>query len=332
MSAHHASDTTSHSHDHSHGVVDPSTFTHKRGLWAIRWSWYGLLATAGLQLFVVVLSGSVALLADTIHNFGDAGTAIPLWLAFRLGQRRATKHFTYGYGRVEDLAGLVVVVVMCASAVAAGWMAIQRLRHPQPVSHLGAITAASIIGFLGNEAVAWMRIRVGREIGSAAVVADGQHARADGVTSLAVLVGAAGVKLGYPVADPAVGLLISAGILGIVWQSSRSVFARLLDGVDPMVVDEIHEVTERTPGVQDVREIRVRWIGHRLHVEINLAVAPELSVLQGHEIADAARHEILHHLAYLSSATIHVDPMTKSGEAHHRIPQHQHGPLPKHSH
>ncbi len=321
-----------HQHDHSHGVVDPVMFTHQRGLWAIRWSWYGLLATAALQLFVVSISGSVALLADTIHNLGDAGTAIPLWLAFRLAQRPPTKHFTYGYGRVEDLAGLSIVLIILASAILAGWTAIERLLHPQPISHLGAVMAASIIGFLGNEVVAWLRLRVGREIGSAALVADGHHARVDGLTSLAVLFGALGAKLGYPIADPLVGLLITVMILGIVWESSRPVFARLLDGVDPMVVDEIEGISRRTSGVEDVREIRVRWIGHRLHAEINLAVAPELSVLHGHDIADAVRHQILHDLSYLSSATIHVDPTTRSGEAHHRIVNHQHGALPTHSH
>jgi cation diffusion facilitator family transporter len=319
-------------HDHSHGVIDPVTFSNRRGLWAIRWSWYGLLATAGLQLIVVWLSGSVALLADTLHNFGDAATAIPLWLAFRVAQRRPNARFTYGYGRVEDLAGLIIIVIILASAVLAGWATLERLWHPQPIRAVSLVIFASIIGCLGNEAVARLRIRVGREISSAALVADGQHARADALTSLMVLIGAIGVMVGYPAADPLAGLVITVMILKIVWDSSKDVLARLLDGIDPAIVGEMRETTARVSGVRDVQEIRVRWIGHRLHGEINLAVAPELSVLRGHDIADAVRHRVLHQLPYLSSVTIHVDPATKSGEDHHHIANHQHGSLPTHAH
>src|SRR5262245_45757826 len=205
-----------HSHDHSHGVVDPSIATSDRGLWAIKWSFVGLAATAALQLVVVVISGSVGLLADTIHNFGDAATAIPLGVAFWFARRKPSARFTFGYGRVEDLAGVAIVLTILASAVIAGYESIQRLLHPQDISHLWAVIAASIVGFLGNEAVAIFRIRVGREINSVALIADGYHARVDGWTSLAVLFGAVGVWLGYPLADPIVGLLITAAIFGIV--------------------------------------------------------------------------------------------------------------------
>lgn len=321
-----------HKTTHSHGVVDPSILTSQRGIWAVKWSFFWMFITAVIQLIVVIFSGSVALLADMIHNFGDALTAIPLWFAFSLGRRAATKRFTYGYGRTEDLAGIVVVLIILVSAIVSGYESINRFFHPQTVENLWAVVVAAIIGFLGNEAVARFRIRIGKEIGSAALIADGYHARTDGFTSLAVLLGAIGVWLGFPLADPIIGLLITIAILRIVWDSAKSVFTRVLDGVDPEVVDEIRHAVDHIEGVQDITEIRVRWLGHRLHAELNIAVNPECSVEQGHDIAREVRHQLLHHLNYLSNATIHVDPLTSSGEKHHGISNHIHSDLPPHSH
>jgi cation diffusion facilitator family transporter len=324
------------SHDshvaHRHGAVDPLILTTDLGIWALKWSLLGLLATALFQIAIVWLSGSVALLADTIHNFGDAATAIPLWVAFRLARWAPSRRFTYGYGRMEDLAGVVVVLTILFSAIVAGYESIERLLHPQEVSYLGAVVIASVIGFLGNEAVAFLRIKVGKEIGSAALIADGYHARVDGLTSLAVLFGTGGVWLGYPLADPLIGLLITVAILRIVWDSGKIVFTHLVDGVEPEVIDEIHHAVTDMPGVHDVTEVRVRWLGHRLHAEINVAVDAELSVQEGHEKAKEVRHQILHHVRYLSDATVHIDPVNASGEEHHRIAEHEHDGLPAHSH
>ncbi len=317
---------------HAHGVVDPAVLADRRGIRAVKVSLLGLLATALFQGVVVLSSGSVALLSDTIHNLGDAATAIPLWVAFGLARRKPGRRFTYGYGRLEDLAGVAIVLVILLSAFAAGYQSIDRVFHPQPVRNLWAVAVASIAGFLGNEAVARLRMKVGREIGSVALVADGHHARADGLTSLAVLAGSLGVWLGYPLADPVVGLLIAAAIFRIVWVSGRAVFTRLLDGVDPEMTDEILHAAAHTEGVRDVTEIRVRWLGHRLHAEVNIAVAPELSVAKGHEIAREVRHQLMHHLRYLSNATIHVDPAHASGERHHGMRAHEHDDSPPHSH
>jgi cation diffusion facilitator family transporter len=327
-----------HGHDHSpghgdtHGIVDPSITTSDRGLWAIKWSFVGLAATAALQLFVVFISSSVALLADTIHNFGDAATAIPLAIAFWFARKKPSARFTFGYGRVEDLAGVAIVLTILASASIAGYESIQRLLHPQDISYLWAVMAASIIGFLGNEAVAIFRIRIGREINSAALIADGDHARVDGWTSLAVLFGAVGVWLGYPLADPIIGLLITAAIFGIVIQSGKSIFFRMLDGADPQVIEELRHAAEHVPQVKEVTEVRARWLGHRLHAEVNVAVDPQLTVAEAHAVAAEVRHQLLHHLDYLSLVVIHVDPADKSGEAHHRIDEHAHDGLPVHSH
>ena len=317
---------------HTHGVVDPAIVSSARGLWALKRSFVGLMATALLELAVVALSGSVALLADAIHNVADAATAIPLGIAFVLQRRPPSRRFTYGLGRVEDLAGLAIVATIFASAVAAAWESLARLLEPRPVTMLGAVMAASVIGFLGNEAVAIFRIRVGRQIGSAALVADGYHARVDGWTSLAVLVGALGVWAGFPIADPVVGLLISLAIFAIVWQSAREMVVRTLDGIDPVLLETIEHAAQRVDGVEGVSEARARWVGHELYLELNVTVPAHRSVEDGHAVATEVRHQLLHHVPHLASVIVHVDPSGKSGERHHRIAQHQHGDLPPHAH
>jgi cation diffusion facilitator family transporter len=319
-------------HGHTHGVVDPSIASTERGVWALKWSFVGLMATALLQAVVVVLSGSVALLADMIHNFGDASTAIPLGIAFVLTRRGVTRRFTYGLGRVEDFAGLVIVATILLSAVIAGYEAIQRLVHPQPVVLLWAVMLASVVGFVGNEAVAVFRIRVGRQIGSVALIADGYHARVDGWTSLAVLVGALGVWAGYPLADPIAGLLISAAIFVLVWQSARAVLIRMLDGVDSDTLEAISHAASHVPRVEEVTDVRARWIGHRLHAELSVTVAGSLSVGEGHEVAREVRHQLLHHVPHLGGVAVHVDPAGQGGEHHHRFGEHAHDGLPVHVH
>jgi len=319
-------------HGHTHGVVEASIASTERGVWALKWSFVGLMATALLQAVVVALSGSIALLADTIHNFGDASTAIPLGIAFVLARRGVTRRFTYGLGRVEDFAGLVIVATILLSAVIACYEAIQRLVHPQPVVLLWAVMLASVVGFVGNEAVAVFRIRVGRQIGSVALIADGYHARVDGWTSLAVLVGAVGVWAGYPLADPLAGLLISAAIFVLVWQSARSVLVRMLDGVDADTLEAISHAASHVPRVEEVTDVRARWIGHRLHAELSVTVADALSVGEGHDVAREVRHQLLHHVPNLGGITVHVDPVGQGGERHHRIGEHAHDGLPIHVH
>jgi len=318
--------------DHDHGVVDPALLTTARGIWAVQWSFAALMVTAIAQMAIVYITGSVALLADTIHNFGDASTAIPLWIAFRLARHKPSNRFPYGYGKAEDLAGVAIVLLILASAIVAGYESVDRFFHPRPVQLLWAIAVASVVGFIGNELVAIFRIRVGREIHSAALIADGQHARIDGLTSLGVLASAIGIWLGFPLADPLVGLIITALILRIMWSSAKSVFLRMLDGVDPQILDEIRHAASHARGIEDVSDVRVRWIGHWLHAEVNLSVSPKLSITEAHELAREARHEILHHLPYLSNAVIHVDPAHESGEAFHRIEKHVHDDLEPHVH
>jgi cation diffusion facilitator family transporter len=320
----HTHDHGGSAHRHTHGVVDPSIATTERGIWAIKWSFAILAATAALQLVVVAISGSVALLADTIHNFGDAGTAIPLWIAFLLARRQPTPTFTYGYGRVEDLAGILIVLVILSSAIVAGYQAIDRLLHPQPIGQLLWVTLAGIVGFVGNEAVAVFRIRVGREIQSAALIADGYHARTDGLTSLAVVLGAAGVWLGFPLADPIVGLLITAVILGIVWQSARAVLTRMLDGVDPELTGQVRHAAEHVPGIERVGEVRARWLGHRLLAELDVAVDGSLAVREADALATRLERELAAHVPAFAAARVRVRPALGADLAAAATPTHAH--------
>lgn len=297
-----------HSHDTA-DQVDEALEADARGRRALWISLAALAVTAALQAVVVLFTGSVALLGDTLHNVADAATAIPLLFAFWLARRPANDRFTYGYGRAEDLAGLFVVAMIALSSVLAGWQAIDRLINPRDVSHLWAVAAAGVIGFAGNELVARYRIRVGRQIGSAALVADGLHARTDGFTSLAVVLGAAGVAVGLPWADPVIGLLIAIAILGVLRSALRQVGARLMDAVDPALVGRVRAVIADTPGALGIRSVRVRWIGHTLHAEADVTIDPDQAVAAGHEIAHAAEHRLKVEVPRLSSATIHVSPV-----------------------
>ena len=296
-----------HSHDAA-DQIDDALEADAAGRRALLFSLAGLALTAAIQAVVVVLSGSVALLGDTLHNVADALTAVPLLVAFRLARRPATKRYTYGYGRAEDLGGLFVIVMITLSSVLAAYEAIDRLIHPRTVTHLWVVAAAAAVGFLGNELVAQYRIKVGRQIGSAALVADGLHARTDGFTSLAVLLGAAGVAMGWRQADPIIGLVITVAILGVLRGAVRQVGARLMDAVDPDLVDRAISAVRSVPGVQDVRELRIRWIGHTLRAEVDVTVAPDLTVVQAHDLAHHAEAHLLDEVRRLTAATVHTSP------------------------
>ena len=305
---------TPHSHD-SADAIDSALQSSARGIRAVKISLVGLGVTAVLQLVIVVFSGSVALLADTIHNFSDALTAVPLWIAFLLGRRAATRRYTYGYGRAEDLAGLFVIAMIALSAVVAAWQAIDRLLHPAPVANLGWVALAGLLGFLGNEAVAIFRIREGSAIGSAALVADGHHARTDGLTSLAVLVGAGGVALGWQWADPVVGLAITVAILLVLRTAARDVFRRLMDGIEPELLAQAEATLAAVPGVGGVRRVRMRWIGHEIHADAALEVDPALTLIEAHSLAHRCQDQLINAVPRLQGATIQAYPCADAAAA-----------------
>ncbi len=276
-----------------------------------------LAATALAQGAVAAVSGSVALLGDTLHNAADALTAVPLGVAFIAGRRAPSRRYTYGYGRAEDLAGVLIVALIAASSALAAWEAVSRLGHPHQVTRLAAVAAAGLAGFAGNEVAAGYRIRVGRRIGSAALVADGMHARADGLTSLAVLLGAGGVALGWGWADPAAGLIITVAILAVLRLAARDVYRRLMDAVDPALTCLAEGTLRATPGVLGVGQVRLRWIGHRLRAECEITVGPATTAVAAHAVAVSAEHDLLHALPRLSAALVHADPQPASGRDHH---------------
>jgi cation diffusion facilitator family transporter len=311
-----------HSHDAADSL-DDALVGSREGIRAVKLSFLGLGLTSVLQLAVVLMSGSVALLADTIHNFADASTALPLWLAFWLGTRPANRRYTYGYGRAEDLAGVFVVLMIAGSCAVAAWESIQRLLYPQAVGNLGWVVAAGVLGFVGNEAVAQYRIRAGERIGSAALVADGYHARTDGFTSLAVVLGAMGVWFGFPLADPLVGLGITLAILFVLKDAVVQVWQRLMDAIDPRLLDSAEAAAQSAPGVQAVSSIHARWVGHAIHAEALIVADRDLSLSEAHQIAEGARHAMLHAVPKLAGVTVHVDPSESDGhDAHAEVAHH----------
>jgi cation diffusion facilitator family transporter len=310
----HAVGPHSHSHDRA---SDPALESSAEGLRVLWISLAGLAATACVQAVVVVLSGSVALLGDALHNSADALTAVPLGIAFLVGRRRPTRRYTYGYGRAEDLAGIVIVAVIVLSSAAAAYAAVQRLLHPHPVTHLAAVAVAAAVGFAGNELVARYRIVTGRRIGSAALVADGLHARTDGFTSLAVLAGAGGLAIGWRWADPVVGLLITAAIAVVGWQAAREVGRRLMDSVDPALTETAETTLRATPGVLDTGPVRLRWVGRTLRAECDILVDPRSTVIEAHDVAVAAEHALIHAIPRLAAVSVHADPLD---DADHHAP------------
>lgn len=305
---------------HSHNSAasgDAALESNLQGIHAVKVSLVVLLVTAVAQVSLVLVTGSVALLADTIHNFSDALTSVPLWIAFVLARRASNRRYTYGYRRAEDLAGLFIVGMIALSALIAGAESIERLIEPRALTNPWLVVAAGFFGFLGNEAVASYRIRIGKKIGSAALVADGYHARTDGFTSLAVVFGAVGVMLGFPLADPIVGLLITVAILAVLRDALKQVLGRLMDAVDPALVDTIEHGALAVPGVLGINSIRVRWIGHRLEASLHATVDCSMTVADGHRVAEEIRHAAYHGVRRLDTILVHIDPCDHEDADHH---------------
>lgn len=310
-----------HDRHHEHGTVISDDLG-LEGIRATKLSLASLGLTAALQAVIVVLSGSVALLSDTLHNLGDALTAIPLWIAFSLGRRKPSRGYTYGLNRAEDVAGLVIVAAIAGSALLVGWESFQRLFQPRLIDQAGWVIGAGLIGAAGNEWVARYRMRVGRRIGSAALVADGHHARSDAWTSLAVVAAGIGATLGWAWVDPVAGLVVAVAIVWLLGGSIRSVGRRLLDGVDPQLVEAAETVIRGVEGVQGVGDLKLRFHGHRLHLTASIAVDPDLTVAEGHGAAQRVEHDLFHALPYRVTALIHVDPHGRSDA--HQVTAHHH--------
>jgi cation diffusion facilitator family transporter len=303
-----------HSHEEENRIADPTLSTAE----GIRIVWLALAAlgtTALVQIVIVAMSGSVALLADMVHNVGDTLNSIPLLIAFYLARRNATRRYTYGYGRAEDLAGVGIVLSIAFSAAIALWESFQKMTHPQPMTHIRWVIAAAFVGFLGNEAVALLQICKGREVGSEAMVADGLHARIDGITSLAVIAAAVGTLLGFPIVDPIIGLLIGVSIVFITRDAAVRIWQRLMDAVDPTITDRIEQYAGDVPGVREVQSVRTRWLGHQLHADVTLFLDEEQSFAESADVTMAVRQMLLTHVRHLTLTTIEALPPFESERA-----------------
>ncbi len=311
------------SHEHASPTAEQTFFDNNLGIRTVWLALVILFITTLLQIGVVILSQSVALLGDTVHNLGDSLNSIPLLFAFYLARRAATRRYNYGYTRAEDVAGILIVFSIAFSAFFIFKESIERFLNPQPLTHLGWLAVAAVIGFLGNEAVALIQIRVGKQISSAAMIADGLHARTDGLTSLAVLLAAGGAALGYPIFDPIIGLFIGVVILFITWDASKKVWYRLMDAVEPEYVDNAEKTLQRHKMVRQVHRVRLRWMGHRLHAEVQIGLDAHLTTAESHHIAEELRHDLFHTLPNLSEAMVHVEPWLPLEQSHHLTIHHE---------
>ena len=295
-------------HDHSHHELAADR-AFLDNLLAVRTVWIALIAlglTTALQVVIYIASNSVALLADTVHNLGDALNSIPLLFAFYIARRAANKRYTYGYGRLEDIAGVFIVISIGFSAAYILYESIQRLLNPLPLENLEWIALASLVGFVGNELVAMMQIRVGRRIGSDAMIADGQHALIDGLTSLAVLIAVIGTLIGLPILDPIVGVVIALAIVGITWNAIKAIWYRMMDAVDPHLVEHVEEHVLGLNGVLALDTLRLRWVGHRMYGVAKVRVAADTSLAGGQAIVRAVQHEAGHVIPQLEELTVQL--------------------------
>lgn len=321
--------TALHLHSHSHHAEGASFIENEEG---IRVVWLALAAlgiTSVLQVIIVLLSGSVALFADTAHNIVDGLNSIPLLMAFYLARRAATRRYTYGFARAEDIAGIFIVLSIAVSAGVIFWESFQKLLNPEPLDNLGWVAVAAVIGFLGNEAVALLQIRTGRRIGSAALVADGLHARTDGLTSLAVLIAAGGSWLGLPILDPIIGLLIGVTILFITRDAAIRIWHRLMDSIEPEIMEQAEEVIRQQSEVKELRHLRMRWLGHTLYAEVQIAVDPSLTTAESFHITEHLRHDLFHEIDHLTEVVVNIEPWSETPDDYPRLPayhepHHQH--------
>jgi cation diffusion facilitator family transporter len=317
-----------HGHGHEHGSVNAELYGNEMGLRAVQISTAGMLLVSLIQFGIAAYGGSAGLFADALHNLGDVFTTVALWIAFALSRRAANQRYTYGYYRAEDLAGIFIVLVIIASAVAGAVESIQKLTSGNVPTQIYLSMAAALVGVAGNELLAQYKISVGRRINSVPLIADGQHSRIDGLTSLAAFVGLIGVALGLPIADPIAGLVITVVIVTVVYSTSRSVLQRILDAVDPNIVSSILRAAGQVPGVQAVTDVRARWVGHTLHTSLNIEVNPDITLAQAHTIAEEVRHHLFHNIKGLSEAIIHTDPYGPNGEYHTETAHHYEGQRP----
>jgi cation diffusion facilitator family transporter len=262
---------------------------------AIAVSAIGLAATGAIELALALVTGSVGLLGDAIHNLSDVSTSAVVFLGFRLSRRPATERYPYGLERAEDLAGVGIAVVIWASAAFAGYESIRKLVEHGHTAHVGAGIAGAVIGIVGNQVVARYKLITGKRIGSATLVADARHSWLDALSSAGALAGLIAVAAGQPWGDPVAGLAVTAFICHVGYEVTRDVVRRLADGIDPDVIYTAEAAAGSVPGVIHAHA-RARWTGRTLRVEIEGWVDPGTTARQaddlGRQVADATAGQL----------------------------------------
>jgi cation diffusion facilitator family transporter len=269
---------------------------------AVAVSAVGLALTGLIELVIAVLSGSVALLADALHNLSDVSTSALVFIGFRSSQKVPTERYPYGFDRAEDVAGIGVAVVIWASAFVAGIESIEKLVHHGSTHHLGWGVGAAIVGIVGNQLVARYKLTVGRRIQSATMIADAKHSWLDALSSTGALLGLVGVAVGWPRADAVAGIVVTGFICHVAWEVSTDIAHRILDGVDPAIITTAETVASETPGVLHAHS-RARWTGRTLRLEVEGWVHPETSVADADRIGREIARTLTEHLPEMRSFT-----------------------------
>ena len=303
--------------DSTAATDDPFADSTNAGIRALAVGVVGLTATAVIQATIYFATGSVALLADTLHNGIDLVGTAAVWLAFRLARRGRSDVFSFGYHRFEDLAAVFVAVLIAASAAIVFWEGFRALTGDSHVDNVGAVLAGGLVGFVGNEAVAIYKIRVGKRIESLALEADGKHSRADGLTSLAVVAAALGLMAGLEWADAAAGLAVGFVIARSAYVTGKESLVRLLDGSDPALSDQLMDRAAGVPEIKHVNDLRVRHTGRTVHVVASVCMDASTTLEVAHATAERLREDWQDCLPIGSAVDIHVDPYDV-GASHER--------------
>lgn len=301
-----------------HPHVDTSTYSNRDAVRAVVVSALALGVASAAEFAAAVAGHSAGVLADGLHNAGDVLTTFILLFAFRLAGRPATSRYPSGYGRIEDVATLLIVIVIVVTAAVAAVESALKLVHPESYHGIGFMLAAAAVGAVANLSVSEYKVRVGRGIGSTALEADGIHSRIDALVSFGAFAGIGLAALGVGWADPIAGLAITAMILYILAGTVRDLYHRMMDAVDPSVVEEIEHAAQHVGGVIGVHDVRARWVGRQLWIVMHIDCDPFATLAQAHELAERVEHEVAHHVS-AAQIDIHMDP----GPEHHH-----HGPAP----
>ena len=294
----------------------PGDEAHRRlAMRAIVVSSAGLLLTSSFELAITVLSGSVALLSDAIHNLGDVFTTVGVYIGFRLSRRSGTTRYPYGFGRAEDLAGIVILLAIWSSAVLAGWQSYEKLVSGRGTSHLALGMVAAVIGIIGNQLVARYKLRVGREIKSAPLLVDARHSWLDTIASAGALAGLIGVAAGLRIADPLAGFAITLLIIHIGVDATRDVARRLMDENDEAVAEAIAHVASHVRGVVRVDDVRARWLGREVEARVRVGLPVETSFTDAHEVAHRVRDAVRRDVPDLRDVVVEPVPAAEASSA-----------------